>query len=100
MSKLTNEVEMYQASDEMIENGRRKYKAAIKKLKAARKTGIYFDENAIPTVNLPYWAKFEDIDNDKGSDDITSKEVKKTISGSGQGDGGNSLSTTHHPQGF
>ena len=100
MSKLTNEVEMYQASDEMIENGRRKYKAAIKKLKAARETGIYFDENVIPTVNLPYWAKFEDIDNDKGTDDNTPKETKKACGGCKQGNCGNSVSTTHHPQGF
>ena len=100
MSKLTNEVEMYQASDEMIANGRRKYKAAIKKLKAARLTGIYFDKDAIPTVNLPYWAKFEDIDDDGGRDDNTYKEAKKVDKRSGHNNGGKAISTTHHSQGF
>ena len=99
LSKITNEVELYQASDDMIENGRRKYKAAIKQLKEARRTGIYYSEDAIPTVNLPYWAKFEEINNDGTRDDTTCGGTEKIIKGSGEGDERETLSTTYRPEG-
>ena len=99
MSKTTNEVEVYQASDEMIENGRRKYKSALKKLKEARKTGIYYNEDVIPTVNLPYWAKFEEDENDRERDDSSCEEIKGHDSTSGKSDVGDTLLTAHRPEG-
>lgn len=42
MSKADNQSYMYKASEQMIEEGRRKYKEAIKKLHEARSTGIYY----------------------------------------------------------
>ena len=99
LSKITNEVEIYQASDEMIENGRRKYKAAIRKLKEARKTGIYYSEDAIPTVNLPYWAKFEEVIDDGTGYDNTYKGIEKASGGSEEGNEGETISPTYRPQG-
>ena len=99
LSKITNEVELYQASDDMIENGRRKYKAAIKILKEARRTGIYYSEDAIPTINLPYWAKFEEIHNDRAGDDISREGIEETIRRSEEGDGSETLPPTYRPEG-
>ena len=59
LNKQTNEVEAYRASDSMIENGRRKYKAALRMLKEAKKTGKYFEEG-IEEVTLPSWAIFDE----------------------------------------
>ena len=78
---------------------RRKYKAAIKILKEARRTGIYYSEDAIPTINLPYWARFEEIDNDRTSDDTTYTGVKETVRGSEEGDEGETIPPTYRPEG-
>lgn len=45
--------EVYKASEQFIENGRRKYKKAIELLKKARETGIYYDEEKIKEIYIP-----------------------------------------------
>lgn len=47
------------ASEEMIENGRRKYKCALKKLKKARKTGLYLPDSR-PVVTVAKEKRFYD----------------------------------------
>lgn len=59
LNKQNNEVSVLKASNDLIENGRRKYKSAIKGLLKARKTGIYYKEG-IQEVDLPSWAEFKD----------------------------------------
>ena len=44
ISKANGEVKIFKASEKMLERGRTKYKLAIKKLKEARKSGIYFEQ--------------------------------------------------------
>jgi len=58
ISKKSQEVCNVKASEQFLENGRRKYKAAIKKLKKARETGIYFDPNEVKEISLPNHALF------------------------------------------
>ena len=99
MSKVTHEVELYQASEEMIENGRRKYKAALKRLTEARKSGIYYSEDVVPTVNLPYWAKFEEVEDDGTGNDFTRERAKEAANGSGKSDEGETIFTTYRPEG-
>lgn len=43
LSKKDKGVTIFKASEQMLSTGRAKYKEAIKKLKEARKTGLYFD---------------------------------------------------------
>jgi len=62
LNKSQNDVSVLKASEELIENGRRKYKAAIKGLLEAEKTGVYFKEG-IQEVDLPSWAVFDAGDN-------------------------------------
>ena len=59
LNKQNNEVSVLKASNNLLENGRRKYKAAIKGLLNAKKTGIYYKEG-IQEVELPSWAEFKD----------------------------------------
>lgn len=50
---------VYQASSEFVENGRRKYKAALRKLAECRETGLwhgYQPTGLIDTIDLPRWA--------------------------------------------
>lgn len=64
IDKNTFDVAVFKASQQMIENGRRKYKAALKKLKQYRETpitdeaGIWVD-NASKEIFLPDYAIFE-----------------------------------------
>ena len=59
LNKQTGEVGILKASEGLLENGRKKYKAAIKGLAEADKTGVYFKEG-IQEVDIPSWAKFEE----------------------------------------
>lgn len=52
VSSETFEIALVKASKQMIENGRRKYKEAIRRLKIARETGKYFT-NSIEEVYSP-----------------------------------------------
>jgi exodeoxyribonuclease VIII len=54
ISTTSGQIQLVKASNQMIENGRRKYKEAIRRLKEARKTGIYF-KNEIIEVESPEW---------------------------------------------
>ena len=60
LNKTLGDISVLKADDSIIENGRRKYKAAIKRLKIAEETGIYFDNEKMDTVELPGWAEFHD----------------------------------------
>ena len=59
LNKQNNDVSVLKASANLLENGRRKYKAAIKGLLNARKTGIFYKEG-VQEVDLPSWAEFKD----------------------------------------
>jgi len=59
LNKQNNEVSVLKASTNLLENGRRKYKAAIRGLLNARKTGIFYKEG-VQEVDLPSWAEFKD----------------------------------------
>jgi hypothetical protein len=59
LNKQSGEIGVLKASEALLENGRKKYKAAIKGLAEAEKTGIYYKEG-IQEVDLPSWAKFEE----------------------------------------
>ena len=59
INKQNGDVGILKASEELLENGRKKYKAAIKGLEEAQQTGIYYKEG-IQEVTLPSWAKFEE----------------------------------------
>lgn len=59
ISTSSGSIEIVKASDQMIENGRRKYREAIRRLKIARETGVYF-KNEIREVKSPDWDIFED----------------------------------------
>jgi hypothetical protein len=59
LNKQSNEISVLKASDNLLENGRRKYKAAIKGLLKAKETGTYYKEG-IQEVDLPSWAEFKD----------------------------------------
>jgi hypothetical protein len=43
--KGTNQVELFKASDSFLERGRKQYTLALKRLKKARETGIYYAAN-------------------------------------------------------
>ena len=65
LNKQNNDVSVLKASDNLLENGRRKYKAAIRGLLNARKTGIFYKEG-VQEVDLPSWAEFKDDTNTTG----------------------------------
>ena len=65
LNKQNNDVAVLKASDKLLENGRRKYKAAIRGLLKARKTGIFYKEG-VQEVELPSWAEFKDDTNTTG----------------------------------
>ena len=59
LNKQNGDVGILKASEGLLENGRKKYKTAIKRLAEAEKTGIYFKEG-IQEVELPSWAEFKE----------------------------------------
>ena len=59
LNKQNGDVGILKASEALLENGRKKYKTAIKKLAQAEKTGVYFKEG-IQEVDLPSWAEFKE----------------------------------------
>ncbi len=63
LSKVVNaaDCQVFKASEEFLANGRRKYKAAIRKLKAARETGVYYEEG-IPLLDVAPWSIYEDLE--------------------------------------
>ena len=65
LNKQNNDVSVLKASANLLENGRRKYKAAIRRLLNARKTGIFYKEG-VQEVDLPSWAEFKDGTNTTG----------------------------------
>lgn len=52
ISTTSGNIELVKASNQMIENGRRKYLKGIERLKEARRTGVYFI-NEIVEINSP-----------------------------------------------
>jgi len=62
LNKQNNDVSVLKASANLLENGRRKYRAAIRGLQNARKTGIFYKEG-VQEVDLPSWAEFKDDTN-------------------------------------
>ncbi len=65
LGKSNGKVGVYKASDQMIENGRKKYKAALVKLKKARETGVYFEvDETIKELYLPEYALWEGENDD------------------------------------
>jgi len=65
LNKQNNDVSVLKASANLLENGRRKYKAAIRGLQNARNTGIFYKEG-VQEVDLPSWAEFKDGTDTKG----------------------------------
>ena len=65
LNKQNNDIAVLKASDNLLENGRRKYRAAIRGLLNARKTGIFYKEG-VQEVDLPSWAEFKDDTNTTG----------------------------------
>jgi hypothetical protein len=59
LNKQNNDIAVLKASTNLLENGRRKYKAAIKGLLKARSTGIFYEEG-VQEVDIPTWAEFKD----------------------------------------
>tara|TARA_Y100000816_G_scaffold182776_1_gene132342 strand:+ start:399 stop:1190 length:792 start_codon:yes stop_codon:yes gene_type:complete len=59
LNKQNGDVGILKASDDLLNNGRKKYKAAIKGLAEAEKTGVYYKEG-IQEVDLPSWAEFKE----------------------------------------
>lgn len=53
VSKKSTEVSVVKASRQFIENGRRKYQAALKRLIKARETGVYFDPAEVKKIYVP-----------------------------------------------
>lgn len=58
MNKKDGSIEVYRASDDLLANGRRKYKKALKNLTKARKSGIYYREG-IQEITIPPHLEFE-----------------------------------------
>ena len=59
INKQFGDIGILKASEDLLENGRKKYKAAIKRLAEAERTGVYFS-GGIQEVSLPSWAEFKD----------------------------------------
>jgi hypothetical protein len=62
ISTNSGKMEIVKASKQMLENGRRKYREAIRRLKIARTTGVYF-ENKIHEVKCPEWDVYDPENN-------------------------------------
>jgi hypothetical protein len=58
IKKDSFEVGCFKASQQMIDNGRRKYRKAIEIIKKGRKTGKYFEDGIIE-LDIPTWALYE-----------------------------------------
>jgi hypothetical protein len=54
-TKDSLDVAIFKASDILVQNGRRKYRKAIKKLLELRKTGLWKKEG-IEEIGVPYWS--------------------------------------------
>lgn len=52
---------VYKASPALLNNGRRKYKKAIKILKEARKTGVWRSDD-VEEIDVPFWSMLPDED--------------------------------------
>ena len=59
LNKQNGDVGILKASEDLLNNGRKKYKTAIKNLAKAEKSGVYFKEG-IQEVDLPSWAEFKE----------------------------------------
>lgn len=59
LNKQNGDVGILKASEDLLNNGRKKYRAAIKGLAQAEKSGVYFKEG-IQEVDLPSWAEFKE----------------------------------------
>lgn len=59
INKQFGDVGILKASEALLENGRKKYKTAIKNLAEAEKTGVFYKEG-IQEVDLPSWAEFKE----------------------------------------
>jgi len=59
LNKQNGDVGILKASEALLENGRKKYKTAIKRLAEAEKSGVYF-KGGIQEVDLPSWAEFKE----------------------------------------
>ena len=59
LNKQNGDVVILKASEDLLNNGRKKYKTAIKNLAKAEKSGVYFKEG-IQEVDLPSWAEFKE----------------------------------------
>lgn len=62
ISTTSGNIEIVKASQQMIENGRRKYREAIRRLKIARDTGVYF-KNEIREIKCPDWDIYDPENN-------------------------------------
>lgn len=63
ISTKSKEVRVFKASERLLENGRRKYKAAIKKINNAKHTGIWHNgstDNEIETIDHAEWGTFQE----------------------------------------
>ena len=59
LNKQNGDVGILKASEDLLENGRKKYKHAIKNLLQAESSGVFFKEG-IQEVDLPSWAEFKE----------------------------------------
>ena len=59
LNKQNGDVGILKASKDLLENGRKKYKHAIKNLLQAELSGVFFKEG-IQEVDLPSWAEFKE----------------------------------------
>jgi hypothetical protein len=62
-TKDSKEVEVFKASDVLINNGRRKYRKAIKVLKECLKSGIWRSEE-IEEIDVPFWSLLPEESNE------------------------------------
>lgn len=63
-TKDSKDVEVFKASDVLINNGRRKYKKAIKILDACLKSGIWKSET-VEEIDVPFWALLPEDSNEQ-----------------------------------
>jgi len=59
LNKQSGDVGVLKASEDLLENGRRKYRSAIKNILHAESSGVFFKEG-IQEVDLPAWAEFKE----------------------------------------
>jgi len=63
-TKDTFDVEVFKSSDMLLNNGRRKYRKAIRILKESLKSGIWKSEE-VEEIDVPFWALLpEEFDNE------------------------------------